>query len=116
MGAAAFVPIIAAGIQAGGNIAASRLRRDRGGGRSLFEALAPILEAEARRRAEILSPAISTPPFNPDEPTGVPGIDDIDPGFSPPRLGGLDILGLLRRQAFGGDGGNVGSSFGSFLG
>ena len=110
MGIGPFIPLIASAIQAGGNVAAAKLG-GRGGGRSFLESLGPILEAEAQRRAKLSEPEqpVTTPPFNPDAPIGVPGLDE-------GKLGGLDILGLLRRQAFGGGPtGGAGFSAGSFF-
>ena len=89
MGFAAFLPLIAAGVQAGGQIAAAKLG-GRGGGRSLLESLGPILQAEAQRRAELSEPMQMAP-----EPADIPGLDS---GL----IGGVNILELLRQQAFGG--------------
>lgn len=95
MGFAAFIPLIAAGIQAGGNIAAAKLGKRGGRSESLFDLIGPILEADARRREELLDEPIRTPPFNPNAPIGVPALDDVS------RIGGLDLLGLIKRRAFG---------------
>ena len=91
MGFATFIPLIAAAIQGGSQIAAAKLG-GRGGGRSLLESLAPILQAEAQRRAALSEPVQTDAP---DELLGTPGLDT---GL----IGGMNILELLKQQAFGG--------------